>query len=92
MGRIITINDGVMQASVFDGAYGLAHSAVTITAGNTSVNWAHGLGVIPRIVSISAQDDNGADWKETARTAALITITIPVPQIADADFYIGAIP
>lgn len=91
MGRITTIEDGTTRG-VFDGAFGISNGLLTIIAGNTSANFSHGLGIIPRGHSVSAQDINGADWTVTALTAAIITVTIPVPQIGNAVFYISAIP
>jgi hypothetical protein len=93
MGRISTIEDGVGQVSVRDGVMGdMSNGIITITAGNTLANFSHGLGAIPRGHSVSAQDDNGADWKVTAVTASIITVAIPVPQIGNAVFYISATP
>lgn len=91
MGRITTIEDGVTRG-VFDGSFGISNGLVSITAGNTSANFTHGLGIIPRGHSVTAQDANGADWTVTAVTAALITVSIPVPQIGNAVFYVSAIP
>ena len=93
MGAISTIEDGVGQVTIRGGVMGdVANGALTIVGGTTSNNWAHGLGSIPRIISVAPQDDNGADWKVTAVTAAIITVTIPVPQPGNSVFYVSAIP